>query len=317
MEYLYLLAGIVLLLLGGDFLVRAAVEISLRLKISILVVGMTVVSFATSAPELLVSLNAAYNGFSDIAFGNIVGSNIANISLILGLTALVFPITVKPNTYKVDWWIMLAATGVLFACIAFDGALNTWEAILLVIGLILYNYFQIRSSRKQTKAAENVEELVELPKKRLSITLAIFFLVTGVAALKFGSDYLVKGAVIIAQQYNISERVIGLTIVSVGTSLPELAASLVASFKGEQELSLGNLIGSNIFNILAVLGLTGLIVEIPVQSEALLTFDFPVLVGICLLLYPFMVFLGKGKISRWEGLTLFLVYLTYVFFVFT
>jgi cation:H+ antiporter len=316
MEYLFLLAGIVLLLLGGDFLVRAAVELSLRLKISILVVGMTVVSFATSAPELLVSLKAAYLGFSDIAFGNVIGSNIANISLILGLTAMIFPIMVKPTTYKVDWWIMMGATALLFAFIGFDNKLGTLEALVLVAALVWYNVFQIRSSRKQTRQQKEAPPELETPAKRLSLPLAFFFLIGGVAALKFGSDFLVDGAVVIARQWNISERVIGLTIVSVGTSLPELAASLVASFKGEQELSLGNLIGSNIFNILAVLGLTGLIVEIPVESQALLTFDFPVLIGISLLLYPFMVWVTRGSIARWEGAALLVCYALYVFFIF-
>ncbi len=316
MEYLFLLAGIVLLLLGGDFLVRAAVELSLRLKISILVVGMTVVSFATSAPELLVSLKAAYLGFSDIAIGNVIGSNIANISLILGLTAIVFPIAVKPTTYKIDWWIMMGAILLLFGFVAFDRLLSGVEAIVLVAALVWYNIFQIRSSRRHTKSTAPAEDELELPKKRLSLPLSIFFLMGGVASLKFGSDFLIDGAVIIAQQWNISERVIGLTVVSVGTSLPELAASLVASFKGEQELSLGNLIGSNIFNILAVLGLTGLVVDIPLNSDALLTFDFPVLIGISLLLYPFMVWLTRGSIARGEGVALLVCYSTYIFFVF-
>ncbi len=313
MDYLYLLGGFVLLLLGGDFLVRASVEISLRLKISILVVGMTVVSFATSAPELLVSLEAALNGYSDISFGNVIGSNIANISLILGLTAVVFPIAVKETTYKKDWFIMMGVTMLLFVCIYFDNGLEFYEAVLLVLVLIGYNVYQIKSSRKQTKAKEME---LETPKKRLSITAALLFLLGGIAALKFGSDLLVTGAISIASVWGVSERVIGLTVVSIGTSLPELSASMVASFKGEQELSLGNLLGSNIFNILAVLGITGLFIDIPISSEALLSFDFPILIGFSLLLYPFMVWFTKGKISRVEGALLFGAYLVYVYLLF-
>ncbi len=318
MEYLYLLSGVVLLLLGGDFLVRAAVELALRMKISVLVVGMTVVSFATSAPELLVSLKAAFDGYSDISLGNVIGSNIANISLILGLTAMLLPISVKRTTYQVDWWIMMGATLMLYLFIAFDGAIVFHEGVLMVLALIWFNVFQIRSSRKKNKQAATapVPQQEEEPSGRMHIGLALFFLLGGVAALKFGSDFLVSGAVDLAQKWNVSERVIGLTIVSLGTSLPELAASVIASLKGEQELSLGNLIGSNIFNILAVLGFTGLVIDIPVKNQALLAFDFPALFFISLLLYPFMVFFTKGRISRAEGLILFGCFTLYTVLLF-
>jgi cation:H+ antiporter len=313
MDYVYLAAGFVLLLVGGDFLVRASIEISLRLKISVLVVGMTVVSFATSAPELLVSLEAALNGYSDISFGNVVGSNIANISLILGLTAIVFPIAVKEVTYKIDWWVMMAISVLFYALVYLGKGLVFWEACLMVLFLILYNILQIRKSRKTTKATPDE---IDPQKKRIALWAALSFLGGGVLALKYGSDFLVAGSISIAQDWGVSERVIGLTIVSIGTSLPELAASMVASFKGEQELSLGNLLGSNIFNILAVLGFTGLFIDIPVQSEALLTYDIPVLLGISLLLYPFMVWITKSKISRLEGGILLGVYTIYVAFLF-
>ena len=316
MAYFFLILGIFLLLLGGEWLVRGAVDLAFRFKISTLVVGMTVVSFATSAPELLVSVNAALDGYTDISFGNVIGSNIANIALILGITSIVFPMTVKEKTYRFDYWIMIGATLILYLFVFHDRLLSFYEALVLVVLLIGYNVFQIWSSRRQTKVeAQEAEDDAEAPKLKHPLK-TILFLLLGIASLKFGSDFLIKGAVELAQSWGVSERVIGITVVSVGTSLPELAASMVASFKGEQELSLGNLIGSNIFNILAVLGITGLLIDLPVNSKELLTFDFPYLVGTSLLLYPFIRFITKGQISRWEGGVMFLSYLIYIFLVF-
>ena len=316
MSYLYLFGGILLLLFGGDWLVRGAVDLALRLKISILVVGMTVVSFATSAPELLVSLDAAMEGYSDLSFGNVIGSNIANIALILGLTAMVFPMTVKERTYRIDFWIMMFVTLVLFLFLFFDNILTKWEAAVLVVILVAYNAYQIWASRRITKE-EIVDEITEEVSGKLkSPWWMVFYLLIGVAALKFGSEFLITGAMDLARQWGVSERIIAVSIVSIGTSLPELAASMVASFKGEQELSLGNLVGSNIFNILAVLGITGLIIDLPVKSEELVTFDFPYLFGASLLLYPFIRFISKGKIERWEGLVMLLVYGLYLYLVF-
>jgi len=315
MAYLQLAGGIILLLLGGDWLVKGAVDLALKLKISILVVGMTVVSFATSAPELLVSLDAAIDGYSDISFGNVIGSNIANIALILGLTSMVFPMNVTRKTYRVDFWVMMFITLILYGFIFWDGKLNLWESIILVILLVAYNVFQVWASRRSSRKAptEIDADLGETKKKHPG--WMVFYLLIGVVALKFGSEFLIEGAVVLASNWGVSERVIGITVVSVGTSLPELAASMVASFKGEQDLSLGNLIGSNIFNILAVLGITGLFVELPVKSEALLTFDIPFLLGTSLILYPFMRFFTKGTISRVEGAIMFVIYCLYIFWV--
>lgn len=305
MDYVLVLAGIVLLLFGGDWLVKASVDIALRAKISLLVVGMTVVSFATSAPELLVSLKAALEGHLDISFGNVIGSNIANIALILGLTAMVFPMQVSRRTIRVDWGIMFFVSLLLFAFL-WNEVLSFWEALVLFLLLVLYNIFQIRSSRKELKS----EDYSEAP--LLKTWKMLLFLAAGIAGLRFGAEFLVRGAVNIAIDWGISERVVGLTVVSIGTSLPELAASLIASFKGEQDLSLGNLIGSNIFNILAVLGITGMVVDLPVQSSALMTFDFPWLIGLSLLLLPFMIWMRFGLISRWQGLIMFGLYVVYL-----
>lgn len=305
MDYLLVIAGVVLLLFGGDWLVKASVDIALRAKISLLVVGMTVVSFATSAPELLVSLKAAINGHIDISFGNVIGSNIANIALILGLTAMVFPMQVGRRTMRIDWGIMFFVTLLLFVFL-WNDVLSFWESLVLFLLLVLYNLFQIRSSRKESKKEDYSEEAL------LPIWKMILFLAAGITGLRYGAEFLVKGAVHIATDWGISERVVGLTVVSIGTSLPELAASLIASFKGEQDLSLGNLIGSNIFNILAVLGITGLVVDLPVQNEALMRFDFPWLIGISLIILPFMLWMKRGVISRWQGFIMFLLYTVYL-----
>jgi cation:H+ antiporter len=310
LDYLLILSGILLLLFGGDWLVKASIDIALRAKISLLVVGLTVVSFATSAPELLVSLNAALNGHMDISFGNVVGSNIANIALILGLTAMVFPVRVSERTMRVDWGIMMIVTILLLAFLM-GGSLVFWQALILVIILIAYNVFQIRSSRKQLKEVAREDD-----QNLLKLWQMIGYLAIGVAALKFGSEFLVKGAVNLATTWGISERVIAVTIVSIGTSLPELAASLMASFKGKQDLSIGNLIGSNIFNILAVLGITGLVVELPLESSALLSYDFPWLILISLIIFPLMRYFTRGTITRWQGFLMFSLYIVYILGVF-
>lgn len=316
MSYLYLFGGILLLLFGGDWLVRGAVDLALRLKVSILVVGMTVVSFATSAPELLVSLDAAMDGYSDLSFGNVIGSNIANIALILGLTAMVFPMTVKQRTYRVDYWIMIFVTVILFLFLFFDNVLTTWESAVLVVTLVVYNVYQIWASRRSTKQEMQDEISEEVSGKLKSPGWMVFYLAIGVVGLKFGSEFLITGAMDLAKQWGVSERIIAVSIVSVGTSLPELAASMVASFKGEQELSLGNLVGSNIFNILAVLGITGMVIDLPVKSDALITFDFPYLFSISLLLYPFIRIISKGKIERWEGFVMLAAYVLYIYLIF-
>ena len=308
MDYLYVLAGLIMLVLGGDWLVKGAVKIALRLHMTPLVVGMTVVSFGTSAPELLVSLSAGFKGYSDISFGNVIGSNIANISLVLGLTALLMPIMVGRQTYRVDFWVMTFATTVLLIFLR-DSLLVRWEAIILIVLLVAYIIFQI----KYSKSPPVPDEVSGTASSKLWLTILI--LLGGILALKFGSDLLVKGSVSLAQKWGMSERVIGLTVISIGTSLPELSASIIASVKGKQDISIGNLIGSNIFNILTVLGFTAAIIDLPVQSSQLLTLDFPVLYGIMGVLILFMAFLTPGKITRWQGGVLFLGYIFYLWLI--
>jgi len=200
----------------------------------------------------------------------------------------------------------MGVTLLLFLFLYFDHILGRTEAVIMIVGLLAYNIMQIRTSRKSDANSDVDVSTLRKP------WLTILFLLLGVAGLKFGAEFLIDGSVVLAREWGVSERVIGITVVSVGTSLPELAASLVAAFRGEPDLSVGNLIGSNVFNVLAVLGISGLIVDIPLNNEALLTLDFPWLFGISLLLYPMMRFITRSMITRWEGLIMFLAYLAYL-----
>lgn len=258
MDYIKLVGGLILLIISGDYLVRGGVAIATRLKISSLVIGMTVIAFGTSAPEFLVSLQAALKGSSEIAIGNVVGSNIANIALILGLTALVYPLKVARNSIRFDWPTMMIAT-LLFTWAASGMEITRVEGIIGVIGLVAYTAWQIYSSRKQHIPEE------EAVKKPISVWLALLFIAGSCVGLAYGADFLIQGASNIAKSFGISERVIGVTIVAFGTSLPELAASLAAAFKKQTDIAIGNIIGSNLFNILSVIGLTAAIRPIPVD----------------------------------------------------
>lgn len=317
MPWILLLAGLVLLTIGGDLLVRGAVTLAVRLKVSTLVIGMTVVSFATSCPELLVSLNAAFQGHTDITFGNVIGSNIANIALVLGLTASIFGLSISRNSLLFDWPAMAVASLLFIAFIYFDGYLGFIEGAIFVVLLIAFNIFLISASRRDEsrrihdRPEEDKEDIPDSPGRMM------LFLALGGLALYFGSEWLIDGAVDLARKWNISERVISVSIVSVGTSIPELAASLVAAFKKEQSISIGNLIGSNIFNILAVLGITALIHPVQVTDSSLIDVDIWWMIGITFLLAPFLYLNRKRLIHRWQGLILLISYGIYVYVVFT
>lgn len=301
MEYLLLIGGLAVLIGGGEVLVRGAVGIAAKFKLSPLVIGMTIVSFGTSAPELIVSLKAALEGSPEIAIGNVVGSNIANIALVLGLTAIVLPIPVAVATLKRDWPIMMFIS-LLFFVFILNGILDNWEGFIFVGLLLGYIIYQLKSSK-------NKEEETEIIKQH--IFASILFITVGVIGLAFGADWLVQGAVTIAKNFGVSEHVISVTIVAFGTSVPELVTSLVAAVKKQMDISVGNLIGSNIFNILAVLGITAIFKEIPI-SETVISNDIFWVLGTSFILLPLML---NYKISRWKGALLFLSYLLYVFFL--
>lgn len=311
MNILYLVIGFVLLVSGGNWLLKAAVALSLRLHVPKIVIGMTVVSFATSAPELIVSVKSAIDGFPDIALGNVVGSNIANLGLVLGIVILLSPIYVERSFYKTDWPVMMIASVLFYVFIIFDGVLQRYEGIVLLSFLILFLIYLLKY-QKPAVIGDMVED-----DEPLSLAKTLLFLALGGLALWGGSELLIKGAVGMARTFGVSERIIAVTIISVGTSIPELAASLIAIMKREKAISLGNLIGSNMFNILAVLGITSIITPITVQDTTLLTSDIYWMLAFSFLVLP-LVFIPRGLRLGWrDGIILLGLYGVFLYLTFT
>lgn len=310
-DILFILLGLALLILGGSWLLKSAVALSLRLNIPKIIIGMTVVSFATSAPELIVCIKAALDGFPDLALGNVVGSNIANLGLVLAVTIILGHMDVRKSFYTTDWPVMMFASILFFGFIYFDGELQRYEGIIMVSILFLFLVYLLRF-QKTAVVDEMPEDDVLLPMYKI-----ILFLGLGGVALWGGSEVLIDGAVGLAGKYGVSERIIGITVVSIGTSIPELAASVVAVLKKEKAISLGNLIGSNIFNLLAVLGITSIITPIRVVDQGLLSNDIFWMLGISFLILP-MVFWPRGLRLGWrDGIVLAAVYLVFVYFTIT
>ena len=301
MDYLYLLGGIVGLFLGGEALVRGSVDIARRMAIPPLLIGLTVVGFGTSTPELLVSVDAALSGVPDIALGNVVGSNIANILLIVGLSAMVWPIRVMGDTLKRDTAVMMAAALALLPIFAM-GLMGRPAGALLLAGLAAYLIWAYVSAG----TAPDEDEGAKPP---ATILVALLWVVAGLAGLMLGARFLVDGAVAIARDFGVSEAFIGLTIVAVGTSLPELATSLIAAFRRQSEIAIGNIIGSNIFNILGILGATAIIAPIPVAAR-FLTFDLPIMIAVSGVLTVLLV--TRPSIGRGMGLLMLIAYAAYV-----
>ncbi len=296
-----------MLILGGNWLLKSAVALSLRLEIPKIVIGMTVVSFATSAPELIVSIKAALDGFPDLALGNVIGSNIANLGLVLAITILLGSIDVRKSFYTTDWPVMMIASVLFVGFIYFDGTLQRYEGIIMLVFLFAFLIYILRF-QKTAVVDEFPEDDIPLPLYKTALFLGL-----GGVALWGGSEFLIDGAVGLASKFGVSDRIIGVTVVSVGTSIPELAASIIAVIKKEKAISLGNLIGSNIFNLLAVLGITSIITPINVVDQGLLTNDIFWMLGISFLILP-LVLLPKGLRLGWrDGLVLIAVYATFVY----
>lgn len=309
MSALFIVIGFVLLVVGGEFLVRSSVAISLKLNLSRMVIGLTVVSFATSAPELLVSLQAALDGYSDMSLGNVIGSNIANIGLVLGITAMITPLIIDREFYSFNWPIMMLFSFALYFFLSSEEVLSRIEGIVLLIAICFYLFFLIRRARnKPDEEAADVDPNLKVA----SNFKTILWLAIGGASLYFGSELLVDGAVDLASAFGISERVISVTMIAVGTSVPELAASVIAAVKKEKALSLGNLIGSNIFNIASVLGITAIIQPVVIKADAILTNDIFWMIGIAFVLTPLAFLPKKYSLGRLKG---FLLVGAYVFFV--
>lgn len=312
MSVFLVIAGLALLVVGGDFLVRASVGLSFKLKISKLVIGMTVVSFATSAPELLVSLQAALDGVSDIALGNVIGSNIANIGLVLGITAIISPLVVDKDFYKLNWPMMMLISFVLYYFLKNDEVLTAIEGVIMFLALVVFLIALIRSSRKSTRA--NLEE-VDDALAEVSNFKIIMWLLIGAAGLYFGSEWLVSGAKQLATAVGISDYAISVTVIAIGTSVPELAASVIAALKKEKAISLGNLIGSNIFNIASVLGLTAIIKPIVVNPDTpqILSTNIFWMIAFAAVLIPLMIIPKRFEIGRLKGMLLFGAYMVFIY----
>ena len=311
----FLIFGFVLLVIGGDFLVRASVALSLKLNFSKLVIGMTVVSFATSAPELLVSLNAALSGAPAIAINNVVGSNIANIGLVLGITAIIGSIGIDASFYRIHWPVMMLFSGMLYYFLWNDHQLSAIEGGGLFIALIAFVAYLIRGQKRTTDATDAIEEvddaLAVVPGSKIGLWLFI-----GATALYFGSEWLVKGATEIALILGVSEAVIGVTMIAIGTSVPELAASVIAAVKKEKAISLGNLIGSNIFNIGSVLGVTSIIKTIPVTEPLILSRDIFWMLLFAVSILVLALLPKRNQINQIKGLVLVVLYGVFIFIAF-
>jgi len=298
----HLVAGTILLFYGGDFVVKGASHIARILGISRMVVGLTVVAFGTSLPELVVSLVAATSGKEAIAVGNIIGSNIANVGLIIGLSYSLFVISIKGKQFLKDLNIMMVAS-VLFILLIFDGKVERWEGVVLFSGIVTYTIYRLYTGKKNA----------DVHQVRGSVSLNAGFLVFGILGLYFGSNLFVEGAVSLARSLGIAEIVIGMTIVAYGTSLPELSTSLVAAFRKEGDISLGNIIGSNLFNLMAVIGPVAIISPLT-ADRALLSFELPVMIVFSVALYPLMRV--SGAVPRKYASILLLGYISFIISLF-
>ena len=314
MDSILFILSFVMLFLGGEFLVKSSVAIALKMRISTLVVGMTVVSFATSAPELFVSIKSALDGVTDITFGSVIGSNIANITLVLGLTAMVFQIKITKQTYLLNYPVMLF-TSVLFGVVLFfTNQISQLTGFVFISLLLLFVFILIKRSRKENVQL-SVEEKEEYKSSvKTPVYLSVIYMIAGVLLLAFGSEFLVNGVGRIAESFDISERVISVSLVALGTSIPELATSLVAAFRKESNLAIGNLIGSNIFNVLAVLGITSIITPIQL-SDSPIMIDYLWMMSSIILLGVFIYILSKKILTRIEGACMFLFYIIFMIFI--
>ena len=306
MAFFAVAVGIFILIKGGGWLMRAAVALSLRFSIPKIVIGMTVVSFATSAPELIVSIQSALSGHPDLALGNVVGSNIANLGLVLAVTIIISPIDVTSSFYKTDWPIMMLASLLFYFFIVMDDKLVAYEGAILFILLLVFMVYLIKY-QKTVDWDEAPED-----DKLLSVSKSVTYLLLGGFSLWLGSETLIKGAVSLANDLGVSERIVSVSIVSLGTSIPELSASIIAIINKEKAISLGNLIGSNIFNILAVMGITSMIHPVEIQDAGLLSNDIWWMFGISFLILPLVFFPRGSKLGWIDGLILLTLYSIFI-----
>jgi cation:H+ antiporter len=305
------LIGLVLLIGGAELLVRGASNLALALRISPLVIGLTIVAYGTSAPELAVSVQSGVAGQGSLALGNVVGSNIFNVLLILGLSASITPLVVSRQLVRADVPVMIGVA-FLFVLLALDGSVGRLDGLLLFAGAIGYSAYTLIQSRKEQQPPATEASAEERPRAPWLVQVA--FVLVGLGMLVLGSEWLVNGAVAFAATLGVSELIIGLTIVAAGTSLPEVATSVLASMRGERDIAVGNVVGSNIFNLLSVMGLTALVspAAIPVPSSAL-ALDIPVMLAVMVACLP--IFFTGSMIARWEGLLFLGYYVAYTLYL--
>ena len=301
-----LISGLLLLIVGSNYLLKSAVDLSIKLNLSKVVIGLTVVSFATSAPELLISISSALKGSADIAISNVIGSNIANLGLVLG-TALCFTkIKIPKSNMKFDWTFLMIISFLFFYFIN-DLSVNRFEGVLLFLALILFLVFIIK-----IRDDSDVEEIKITTSSNYKILILILFSST---LLYYGSELFVNSSIYFAEYFGVSERVIGLTLVAIGTSLPELVTTLVAIYKSELDISIGNIIGSNIFNILAVIGLTSIVTDLNILSERILSFDIYVMILFSLILVFFYLSDKRRFLNVYHGIIYLLLFVTYYIYI--
>lgn len=313
MTWLMLFAGLVLLVIGADTLVKGAARLASSFGVPTLVIGLTVVAFGTSAPELAVSVKAAYAGQAELAIANAVGSNIFNVLFILGLSALIMPLIISKQLIRQDVPIMVVVSLAAFWFVQ-DGQITRYEAAVLFVGLLAYTGFLFYQGKSQGASDEGDDEVAELLKEPKPMWQSAALVVGGLVLLVLGARWLVQSAVELATAWGVNEAVIGLTIVAAGTSLPEVVTSVVATIRGERDIAVGNVVGSNIFNILCVLGLSGLVSPTPLLAGAQMTaIDIPVMVAVALLCVPF--FFAGAILNRIEGALFLICYAAYTWFL--
>ena len=307
MDFFGILFGIILLSHGGDILTKSSVDLSLKFSIPKIIIGMTVVSFATSAPELIVSLNATLNGFSNFAIGNVIGSNIANIGLVLGIITIIYPVTLQQRFYTSDFPILMLSTFLFYLLLITGNKVSRVEGIILLVSISLILIYLFVYQKKSISEFSDVGDTSEI-----SIPKSIFYVIFSGLLLWLGSETLIKSSISVANKYEISERVISVTMVAIGTSIPELAASVVASIKKQNDLSIGNLIGSNIFNLLVVIGITSTVLPIEQIDSKIIFNDMLWVILFSAIILPLAYLKRRNILTRKKGIILLTLYLIFI-----
>ena len=307
MDFLGILFGVILLSHGGDLLTKSSVDLSHKFSIPKIIIGMTVVSFATSAPELIVSLNATLNGFSSFAVGNVIGSNIANIGLVLGIIIIIYPITLQNRFYNSDFPILMISTFLFYILLTTGSRISRIEGIILLVSICVILIYLFIYQKKNISEFSDINDI-----SSISVPKSVFYVFFSGLLLWLGSETLIKSSISVANEYGISERVISISMVAIGTSIPELAASVVASIKKQNDLSIGNLIGSNIFNLLVVIGITSTVMPIEMIDSKIIFNDMLWVVFFSALILPLAYLRRRNVLTRIKGIILLILYLIFI-----